>query len=89
MILALLYVDLEESEVDLGSSLMFMQTLLKKLLFLLVKRISEMLTMENVLHYLPQREQKKTWWNIGFTQHMELSLYLYRIMKCQLSSQLF
>ena len=37
---------------------MVMQTLLKNLIFSLVKNIFEMLLMQYLLRYLPQRDQK-------------------------------
>ena len=58
------------------SCLLTMQTLLKYLIFVLVKQIFKMLIKQIVLHYLPKRNVKKALCNIGYTVvlHTRMSL---------------
>ena len=75
MILPLFHVFFSPNEIDLGSCLMVLQTLFKKIIFLLVKIIVEMPLTQNVLRYLAQRDQKNAWLNIGLTCEMRIPLF--------------
>ena len=58
MILPIFYMDFfNQNAVDFGSCLMIMQTLFRNVIFLLVKRIFEILSTQNLLRYPPQCDQ--------------------------------